>query len=231
MKTLVKELVERGRLKTPEIIKAFEKIDRADFMDVEKDLAYIDNAFPIGYGQTISQPTTVAIMFELLQPKAGDDTLPAPSAGVSSSARQGKGIFRNGSKVLDIGSGSGWTTALLAEIVGPKGKVYSIEIIKELYEFGKANLKKYHFVNVTFFNQDGSKGLPEHAPFDKILASASVNEIPLPLKDQLKIGGILVLPVRDSIFKVTKKAPQKFETEELPFFAFVPMRGKYGQES
>ncbi len=118
MKTLVSELVERGRLKTPEIIKAFEKIDRANFMGYKTDLSYVDNAFPIGHGQTISQPTTVAIMFELLQPKPGD-------------------------KVLDIGSGSGWTTALLSEIVGPKGKVYSIEIIKELYKFGKKNVEKY----------------------------------------------------------------------------------------
>lgn len=204
MKTLVKELVSRGRLKTPEIIKAFEKIDRADFMNYETDLAYVDNAFPIGHGQTISQPTTVAIMFELLQPKKGD-------------------------KVLDIGFGSGWTTALLADIVGSKDRVYSIEIIKELYQFGKKNVEKYNFSNVDFFNRDGSKGLKEHAPFDKILASASVPEIPPPLKEQLKIGGILVLPVKDSIFKVTKKTPQKFDIEEHPFFAFVPMRGEYGK--
>src|SRR4030043_2133185 len=200
MKTLVSELVSRGRLKTPAIIKAFQKIDRADFMaPEEKNLAYVDNAFPIGHGQTISQPTTVAIMLELLQPKSGDDILPA-QGGVSPSVRQGKGIFRYGSKVLDIGSGSGWTTALLAEIVGEKGKVYSIEIIKELYQFGKKNVEKYKFKNVEFFNQDGSKGLAEHAPFDKILASASVPKIPLPLKEQLKVGGVLVLPVQDSIF-------------------------------
>jgi len=206
MKTLVSELVSRGRLKTPAIIKAFEKIDRADFMNYETDLAYVDNAFPIGHGQTISQPTTVAIMFELLQPKEGE-------------------------KVLDIGSGSGWTTALLAEIVGSRGKVYSIEIIKELYQFGKKNVEKHKFKNVEFFCQDGSKGLAGQAPFDKILASASVPEIPSPLKNQLKINGIAVMPVKDSIFKITKKAPQKFDIEEHPFFAFVPMRGKYGQRS
>jgi protein-L-isoaspartate(D-aspartate) O-methyltransferase len=207
MKTLVKELIERGRLKTPEIIRAFEKIDRVDFMaPEEKDLSYVDNAFPIGHGQTISQPTTVAIMFELLQPKAGDT-------------------------VLDIGSGSGWTTALLAEVVGPKGKVYSIEIIKELYQFGKKNVEKYKHDNIKFFNQDGSKGLSEQAPFDKILASASVPEVPSPIKEQLKVGGIAVMPVKDSIFKVKKKAPQKFEIEEHPFFVFVPMKGEYGQES
>lgn len=205
MKTLVKELIERGRLKTPEIISAFEKIDRADFMNYETDLAYVDNAFPIGHGQTISQPTTVAIMFELLQPKKGD-------------------------KVLDIGSGSGWTTALLAEIVGKNGKVYAIEIIKKLFEFGKKNVDKYKFKNVEFFCQDGSKGLSREAPFDKILASASVPEVPPPLKEQLKLNGRMVLPVRDSIFEVIKKTPHKFETEEHPFFAFVPMRGEYGRE-
>ena len=204
MKVLAKNLISKHRLKTPEIIEAFERINRVDFMDADKDLAYVDNAFPIGHGQTISQPTTVAIMFELLQPKEGD-------------------------KVLDIGSGSGWTTALLTGIVGSRGKVYSVEIIKELYKFGKENTEKYQFKNIKYFNSDGSRGLSEHAPFDKILASASVPGIPKPLKDQLRIGGTLVLPVGDSIFKVIKNARRQFKTEEHPFFAFVPMRGKFGQ--
>ncbi len=204
MNILVKELIEKQRLKTPEIISAFKKIDRADFMNYKKDLTYIDNAFPIGHGQTISQPTTVAIMLELLQPKKGD-------------------------RVLDIGSGSGWTTALLAKIVGPKGKVYSIEIIKELYQFGKENVEKYQFKNIKYFNTDGSKGLLKYAPYDRILASASVDQIPQPLKNQLDIYGFMVLPVKDLILKVTKNARQRFKTEEHPFFSFVPMRGKYGK--
>jgi protein-L-isoaspartate(D-aspartate) O-methyltransferase len=230
MDILVKELVEKGRLKTPTIIKAFEKIDRADFVGEENlDYAYIDEALPIGEGQTISQPTTVAIMLELLQPKSGDDILPA-QGGVSFSARRGKKLFRDGNKVLDIGFGSGWTTALLAEIVGAKGQVYAIEIIKEIFEFGKKNIEKYNFKNIKYFNQDGSQGLSEYAPFDKILASAAVDQVPLPLKEQLKINGILVLPVRDSIFKIIKKSKSEFAIEEHPFFAFVPMRGRFGQK-
>ena len=202
---LVQKLINDRRLKTPTIIKAFKKIDRADFVGQKnQDYAYFDEALPIGHGQTISQPTTVAIMLELLQPKSGD-------------------------KVLDIGFGSGWTTALLAEIVGPKGKVYAIEIIKEIFEFGEANLKKLHLRNVVSIHGDGSKGLPEKAPFDHILASAAAGQIPQTLKEQLVIGGILVLPVGESIFRLVKKYESEFETEEYPFFAFVPMRGRYGQ--
>jgi protein-L-isoaspartate(D-aspartate) O-methyltransferase len=205
MKILIQELIEKGRLKTPEIIKAFEKINRLDFVGEEnQDYAYYDEALPIGKDQTISQPTTVAIMLELLQPEKGD-------------------------QVLDIGFGSGWTTALLAEIVGSKGKVYAVEIIQELYRFGKKNIEKYHFENVKFFNQDASGGLAEFAPHDRILASAAVDEIPQPLKEQLKIKGILVLPVQDEIIKMTKINKNKFESKNYPFFAFVPMKGKYSK--
>ena len=201
---LVDKLIERGYLKTPEIISAFKKIKREDFVREEyKDLAEIDEPLPIGYGQTISQPSTVAFMFELLQPKKGD-------------------------RILDIGSGSGWTAALLAEIVGEKGKVYSVEIIPELKEFGERNVAKYNFVKkgiVKFICSDGSRGLPSESPFDKILVSASATKIPSALKNQLKNNGRMVIPVGNSIFLVIKKN-NKYEEKEFEGFSFVPLVSK-----
>ena len=124
---LIDSLIEEGWLKTPRIIEAFRKIKRVDFLPREiKDLAELNEALSIGYGQTISQPLVVAFMLELLDPQPGN-------------------------KILDIGSGTGWTTALLAQIVGQKGKVIAIDIIPELVEFGKQNVAKYNFIE---------KGLP-----------------------------------------------------------------------
>ncbi len=119
---LIDNLIKEGWLKTPRIIKAFREIKREDFLpDEVKDLAEVDTAMPIGLGQTISQPLTVAFMLELLQPDVGEN-------------------------ILDIGSGSGWTTALFSYIVGEKGKVYAIEIIPKLKEFGEKNTAKYSFI-------------------------------------------------------------------------------------
>src|SRR4030043_301649 len=132
---LIDSLIKDGWLKTPEIIKAFREIKRVDFMPARigyaegvaggpedmKNLAEINEALPIGYGQTISQPLVVAFLIEQLQPQSGE-------------------------KVLDIGSGSGWTSALLGNIVGEKGKVIAIEIVPELKEFGEKNISKYNFI-------------------------------------------------------------------------------------
>jgi len=171
---LTDELVKKQWLKTKEIINAFKKIKREDFLPQDsKDLAELNEALPIGLGQTISQPLTVAFMLEQLQPKKGD-------------------------KILDIGSGSGWTTALLGEITGLNGKVFALEIIKELKEFGEQNVSKYSFVKkgiARFILSDGSKGYEKEAPYDKILASASASEMPKEWKKQLKIGGRLVAPI------------------------------------
>ena len=209
---LVDSLIKEGWLKTPRIIEAFRQIKRVDFLpDDIKDLAELNEALPIGYGQTISQPLVVAFMLELLDPQPRD-------------------------KILDVGSGSGWTSALLAEIVGEKGKVIAIDIIPELVEFGKKNVSKYNFLQkgiVEFICADGSKGYQKEAPYDKILASASARELPKPWKEQLKIGGRIVTPIGSSIWLFIKKTPSfakatagkesEFEEIEYPGFAFVPL--------
>lgn len=206
---LIDDLIEQGWLKTPRIIEAFEKIKRVDFLPEDsKDLAELNTALPIDYGQTISQPLVVAFMLEELNPQPGD-------------------------KILDVGSGSGWTSALLADIVGQKGKVIAVEIVPELMEFGKKNVAKYNFTAkgiVEFVCADGSKGYPNISSrpelakgFDRILAGATADKIPLAWKEQLKIGGKIVAPVGTSIFVLTKKGERDFEQKEHPGFIFVPL--------
>lgn len=199
---LIDDLIGEGWLKTPRVVSAFRKIKREDFLPEDsKDLSELNGALPIGYGQTISQPLTVAFMLELLEPREGD-------------------------KILDIGSGSGWTTALLAEIVGKKGKVVSLEIVPELKEFGERNVSKYNFIKegiVEFFQADASEGYEKCAPYDKILASASARKIPNVWKEQLKIGGRIVAPKDNSIWLIVKKSENIFEEKEYPGFVFVPL--------
>ena len=200
--SLIDSLILKGYLKTPSLIEAFQKIKRVDFLPSHlKSLSDIDEALPIGEGQTISQPAVVAFMIELLGPKEGE-------------------------KILDVGSGSGWTTALLAQIVGEKGKVFGIELIPSLAEFGKDNIKQYNFIEkgiVKILCQDGSKGLPEEAPFDKILVSASAEDVSPAFREQLKVGGKLVIPISTSVWLFKKKEKDVFEEKEYPGFVFVPL--------
>lgn len=202
MSQLVNSLIKEGWLKTPRIIEAFLKIKRENFLPKDiKDLAEVNEALPIGFGQTISQPLVVAFMLELLQPREGE-------------------------KILDIGSGSGWTSALLGEIVGKKGKVIAIEIIPELKEFGEKNVAKYNFIEkgiVQFVCADGSKGWEKEAPFDKILVSAEAKTLYLAWREQLKIGGRIVVPIENSIWLFEKKSENNFESKEYPGFVFVPL--------
>ncbi|XOB40971.1 MAG: protein-L-isoaspartate O-methyltransferase family protein [Candidatus Nealsonbacteria bacterium] len=199
---LITNLIKQGWLKTPEIIKAFKKIKRIDFLPEDsKNLAELNGALPIGYGQTISQPLVVAFMLEHLQPEKNN-------------------------KILDVGSGSGWTTALLSEIVGEKGKIIAIELVKELRDFGEKNASKYSFVKkgiAEFICTDGSKGYKKEAPFDRILASASAQKIPLAWKKQLKVKGRIVTPIKNSIWVFEKLSENEFEENEYPGFAFVPL--------
>ena len=205
MDSLIRDLIYQGYLKTDRIIDAFVKIRRVDF--VPKELAGASGAnipLPIGHGATISQPLTVAFMLEKLQPRLGD-------------------------KVLDIGAGSGWTTALLAHIVGKKGKVIGIERIKSLCDFGTNNISKYNLIEggrAKIICADGSKGYVNEAPYNRILVSAAADVIPKELKKQLVVGGRLVIPVKDSIWMIEKKSDKIFHEEEYPGFAFVPLVSK-----
>jgi len=217
--SLIESLVAEGWLKTPRIIEAFRKIKREDFLPARigyaegiaggpeemKEMAELNDAFPIGYGQTISQPLTVAFMLEKLEPQEGDS-------------------------ILDVGSGSGWTTALLAEIAGKNEKVLAIEIVPELKEFGEKNIAKYGFIKegrVKCVLGDGSKGYEKEAPFDRILAGASAGKIPAAWREQLKVGGRLVAPVGNSIWLLIKKSSNEFEEFKYPGFVFVPLIEKW----
>lgn len=220
---MVDNLQEQGYLNTDLIIQAFLKTDRADFVPQNvKDQAYANHPLPIGYGQTISQPATVALMLELLQPQPGQ-------------------------KILDIGAGSGWQTALLAYCVGrqnakgkaqngkqqrkiqnySKGKVFAIELVPALKEFGERNVSKYNFTKkgiIEFLCQDGKLGLPEQAPFDRIIAAASGPDTPVAWQQQLKIGGRLVMPIGHSIWLYEKMSSGQFIKKEFPGFIFVPLK-------
>ena len=204
--SLTDRLVQNNILQTPEIITAFKKIKRCDFLPRGlSGQAELDMPISIGFGQTISQPSTVAFMLELLQPQAGD-------------------------VIMDVGSGSGWTLALLAQIVA-SGKVYGIEIKQELASFAVNNVLKYNFISkgtVKVFCQDGWQGLPDLAPFDKIIVAAAASEIPQALLKQLRIGGRLVLPVGDvgmiqDLLVIEKTAEDQFSKKIYSGFIFVPL--------
>jgi len=204
---LLTHLRNAGVLKTDRIAAAFAAADRQEFVPPElKDQAYVDAPLPIGHGQTISQPHTVAFMMELLAPQPGQ-------------------------KVLDVGFGSGWTTAILANAVGAEGEVYAMEILPEIFEFGKSNLDKFNFKNVFLFNRSGWEGLPEKSPFDRILVSAASPAVPEALRKQLKVGGRLVIPVgkrsvldySQSVVLLEKTGPNQFRQQAYPGFAFVPL--------
>lgn len=198
---LIKRMENSGILKSSSIKNALLTVDRKDFVLPEyENHAYDDQPLPIGKGQTISQPSTVVFMFELLQPQEGH-------------------------KILDAGSGSGWTTALLAHIVGPDGRVIAMELLNSLKEFGEENFNKTEFQNAEFIQGNATKGLPDEAPFDRILVNASAREIPSSLLSQLAIGGKLVIPLKDArgnLVLVEKAAEDDYKKSYYPGFAFVP---------
>lgn len=196
-KKLIEELIIKG-ITDEYVLEAIEKVPRHLFMDnAFLEFAYQDKAFPIGAGQTISQPYTVAFQTELLQVKKGD-------------------------KILEIGTGSGYQTCVLIEM---GAKVYTIERQKELYDNAKYLLPELGY-NPKFFYGDGYKGLPAFAPFDKIIVTAGAPFVPPDLIRQLKIGGILVIPVgavNQVMTAITKTAENKTEKMEYGNFKFVPL--------
>ena len=203
MHRLINDLIKDGYLRTDAIIEAFSAIERIEFVPEELEGESRANIpLPIGFGQTISQPLTVAFMLELLDPRLEHN-------------------------ILDVGSGSGWTTALLSYIVGrKKGKVVAIEIVPELCEKGRKNVDKYSFIKdgiAEMYCRDGSEGYSTGAPYDRILVSATAQEIPDSLKRQLKVGGKMVIPVHNDIWYLEKKGEDDFYKEEFPGFAFVPL--------
>lgn len=181
------------------VTKAFDRFSRVDFLpSATKALAEVDMALEIGFGQTNSQPTTVRWMLEKLD-------------------------ARDGEKVLDVGSGSGWTTALLSNIVGSKGMVYAVERIPQLVEMGEKNCRDAGVENAKFFQSGKVLGLPDKAPFNRILVSAAADEIPTDLIDQLKVGGRLVMPVRNSVVVIDKTSNRIYSCVEYPGYIFVPL--------
>lgn len=198
-KTLIESMVRAGVLLSPNIVKAFETVDRKDF--VKADYAgrtYDDRPLPIGLGQTISQPSTVAFMLERLH-------------------------IEKGEKVLDIGAGSGWTTSLLSYLVGSGGEVIGIERLEPHVKFGRVNIKKYNYSKVRLIKAEQDLGHSEGAPYDKILVSAAAQEVPQKLLNQLKVGGVMVIPIKSSIYKITKTGENDTEHDEYYGFSFVPL--------
>jgi protein-L-isoaspartate(D-aspartate) O-methyltransferase len=186
---------ESGVFKLPGLKEAFTKIDRADFLSEEyQPEAYEDYAVPIGFDQKLGKPTVIAFMLELLEIKKGE-------------------------KALEIGSGAGWTTALMAHIVGPKGSVLALELVPELFERACENLAKYKFKNATIIRSEGALGHRSVPPYDRILVTSSVESIPENLIAKLNVGGILVVPVGDTIYKIVKNK-NDIETFEYPGFMF-----------
>ena len=195
---LVEYLINIEALKSANIIEAFKNVDRADFVyDSTVSDVYVDYPLQIGYRQTISQPRTVAMMMEMLSPKQGQ-------------------------KILDIGSGSGWTTAILSFIVGDEGCVVGVDRVEELVKFGNNNLNKYRFKNTKIILSGDRLGI-SNEKFDCILVSASADEFPSELMEQLEVGGKLVIPVKSSIYEITKKENDELETIEHYGFVFVPL--------
>ncbi|MFH0928999.1 MAG: protein-L-isoaspartate(D-aspartate) O-methyltransferase [Candidatus Aenigmatarchaeota archaeon] len=205
--SLIEHLKSIGYLKSRNVEKALRDAPRENFVpDSIKYLAYRDVPLHIGKNQTISQPATVVAMTEALE-------------------------VEEGQKILEIGTGSGWQSAILGKLVGEKGVVYSIEIVDELVKFAKENLSRLGIKNVKVIKGDGSACLKKNAPYDRILMTAGSPEIPKECLSQLKTDGILVIPVGNLYLQkmyVVKKSKGKIEKKDIGNFMFVPLRGKHG---
>ena len=177
---------------------ALRVVARERFLPEEqRPFASLDKPLPIGHGVTNSQPTTVANMLELLDPQPGDH-------------------------VLDVGCGSGWTSALLAHLVGPSGRVIGVELIPEVLEFGRANVAGIEGVQL-HQAKPGVLGWPAGGPYDRILVSADAGTFPDPLVAQLALGGVLVGPVHGEMLRVTRLLDGEIEVQRHGAYTFVPL--------
>jgi protein-L-isoaspartate(D-aspartate) O-methyltransferase len=203
-KQLARKLKEKG-ITDAKVLEAIASVPRHVFLDKAfLEQAYQDKAFPIGEGQTISQPYTVAFQTQLLE-------------------------LTKDMKVLEIGTGSGYQACVLSYL---KVKLFTIEYNKALYAKTSSFLNSAGLTNIKFFQGDGSQGLPSFAPFDRIIVTAGAPSVPEKLIHQLSIGGMLVIPVGDdktqTMLRITRLSEDKFKKEEFGSFKFVPLLGKDG---
>ncbi len=206
---LVKQLLNPGHIKSDTVKHAMEKVPREEFLPVEqKPYAYSDRPLPIGKGQTISAPHMVAIICEALS-------------------------LKEGMNVLEIGTGFGYNAAVVAEIIGETGKLYSIERVESLHNIAKETLKRTGYSNVNLVLGDGTLGIPEAAPFDRIYLTAAAPYVPDTLKNQLDAAGKILAPVGDvdlnqELIIIEKISDNEFKTSNLGGVAFVPLIGEHG---
>ncbi|MEM0491603.1 MAG: protein-L-isoaspartate O-methyltransferase [Acidilobaceae archaeon] len=208
-RNLVSILKELGYIRSRKVEEAMLRVPRELFVPEElREYAYDDRPLPIGFNQTISAPSIVAYMTELLDPQPGD-------------------------KVLEVGTGSGYQAAILAEIVCPRGHVWTIERIAEIAESARRRLEMLGYADmITVIVGDGSLGYEPQAPYDRIIVTAAAPKIPKPLIEQLKPGGKIVIPVGSLPFQVLtvvyKKSSSEIEIKRDLEVVFVPLIGEYG---
>lgn len=187
-------------MRSPSVAAAFAAVDRRWFLPVDQlRHAEEDRPLPIGHGQTNSQPRTVADMLELL------DVHP-------------------GQRVLDVGAGSGWTTALLGHLVGPTGRVIGVELVPELAEWGARNVARCGMAWATLqAAAPDVLGVPDEGPYDRILVSAGADEVPGTLVEQLAVGGVMVAPVAGRMLVLRRRADGDADLHAHGYYAFVPL--------
>ena len=201
---LVRKIKEKG-ISDAKVLQAIAKVPRHLFFDQAfLEHAYQDKAFPIGEGQTISQPYTVAYQSQLLAVKPGD-------------------------RVLEIGTGSGYQACILLEM---GANLFTIEYNSVLHQQAKDMLHYMGYTRAIFIHGDGSQGWPKHAPYDGIIVTAAAPIVPEPLIEQLNIGGRLVIPVgnasKQKMLRIIKKDEKKLVKEQFDYFSFVPLLGRHG---
>jgi len=216
---LVDNLVREGILRSPKVINAMRALSRANFLPENmQPYASEDTPLPIGFGQTVSAPHMVSIMNEAL-------------------------LLEIGHNVLEVGAGSGWHAATIAEIIAPHdaprsnwGHVYTVEVVQGLADFARKTIMKAGYGDrITIVSGDGSMGYAEKAPYDRVLVTAAAPSIPEPLLEQLKPGGIMLIPVGSAslfqnLVKISKGSNGKIKEENLGGVAFVPLTGRYGHQ-